>query len=239
MKKTLLITGALLALAASTAMAGGVNLSWNECGTFGTQNATFACTSNTGSNIAYVSYEPNIGVPDMVGNDVAVDLQSASASLDQWWQMFNAGSCRQTALSIDANFLANTNCTDFWANGQSGGIGSYVVNVNRARILIFLAVPGSAAAPVAPGTEYYSVKILIAHTKTVGTGACAGCTSPVCLVANIVQCDGNAGGNDFEKIQNPRDRNFVTYQGGAVTGGCPGATPTRSQTWGQVKALYR
>ncbi|MBI1796089.1 MAG: hypothetical protein HYR74_03445 [Candidatus Eisenbacteria bacterium] len=241
MKKTLLITGALLALAASTAMAGGVNLSWGDCGLAGTQNKAFACNSNTAApNIMVVSYEPNVGVPDMVGNDVAVDLQTASATLDQWWQMFNAGSCRATSLSSSADFTAGPfTCTDFWLGLASGGIGSYTVNVNRARILIFWAVPGASAGPVSPGTEYYSCKVTVNNAKSVGTGSCAGCASAVCVVANIVQCDGNAGGNDFEKIQNPRDRNFVTWQGGLVTGGCPGATPTQSRTWGQLKSLYR
>src|SRR6185503_5517810 len=59
MKKTLLITGALLALAASSAMAGGVNLSWTDCGAAGQQNRAFACTANTGNNTLVASFSPS------------------------------------------------------------------------------------------------------------------------------------------------------------------------------------
>ena len=52
MKKTILLCGALLALTASVASAAGLNFAWNNCygeGT-GTQNRSFLCNLNTGSN---------------------------------------------------------------------------------------------------------------------------------------------------------------------------------------------
>jgi hypothetical protein len=54
MKKTLILTGAVLALSASMAAAQGVNLSWNDCGTFGAASNTFTCNSNTGTPFAMV-----------------------------------------------------------------------------------------------------------------------------------------------------------------------------------------
>jgi len=235
MKKTLLITGVLLALAASTAMAGGVNLAWTDCGLNGQPTRAFACASNAGSNVLCVSYDPNVVMTNMVGNDIRVDLQSADATtLNNWWQMFNSGSCRAASISTNVVFGAAT-CADFWSAGGAGGIGSYTVSGNKASLLMFWAV--TTPGQVDPGTEYYSINVAINNAKTVGTGACTGCQTGVCLVANVVQLDGDS--NNLQKIENPRDANFVTWQGGAVVGGCPAAVPTQSRTWGQVKSLYR
>jgi hypothetical protein len=174
-------------------------------------------------------------MPNMVGNDIRVDLQSADATtLNNWWQMFNSGTCRATSVSTNVVFPTG-NCVDFWAAGGAGGIGSYNITANKASILMFWAVTGPGQ--VDPGTEYYSINVVVNNAKTVGTGACAGCLTGVCLVANVVQLDGDT--NNLQKIENPLVRNFVTWQGGAVTGGCPAAVPTQSKTWGQVKSLYR
>ena len=236
MKKSLVLCGFLVALTASSAMAGGVNLSWTDCGAAGTQDRAFACGANTGSNVLVVSYDPNVVMANMVGNDIRVDLQSADATtLNNWWQMFNAGTCRATSVSTNVVFSAAT-CADFWAAGGAGGIGSYNITGNKASLLMFWAVTGPGQ--VDPGTEYYSINISINNQKTVGTGACTGCATGVCLVANVVQLDGDT--NNLQKIENPRDRNWVTWNGGGgVVGGCPGTVPALNRTWGQVKSLYR
>ena len=250
MKKTLLISGVLLALAASTAMAGGVNMSWTACGASGAANRTFLCNNNTGAgttssapageNILVVSYQPNFGVPDMAGNDVRIDLQSADATtLNQWWQLFNAGSCRSSQPSVDVAGFQGT-CTNFWA-GQAaggGGVGSYTINGNKAALLIAWATP--EAGPVDNLTEYYSVNVRITDTKTVGSPSCTGCLTGVCLVCNVVSLSYGPSAALVQKIETPLVRNFVTWQGGAIAApGCPAAVPTQNRTWGQVKSLYR
>lgn len=243
MKKAILLAGALLALSASVAAAAGLNLSWNDCGTFGVQNKTFACNVNTGSDILWGSYIPPDGSTAITGNEMVLDLQSAAAVLPAWWQFKNTGSCRQTALSAAFAANASGNCGDYWSGQASGGLASYNLNVvpgatNRARILLVAAVDQALAAPVDGATEYYSFSLTMNHTKTVGTGACAGCTDGICIVLNEIKLTQPVGVGDY-RIQNPAVRNFVTYQGGAVSGGCPAATPARNTTWGQVKSLYR
>ena len=113
--------------------------------------------------------------------------------------------------------------------------------LNRARIIGSMAVASAFAGQCDPGTEYFSMIVRINAAKTVGTGLCAGCTDPVCVVLNeitITQPPGTPG--ESPKVTNPLGSNFVTWQGGAVGGaGCPGATPTINKTWGQVKSLYR
>jgi hypothetical protein len=83
---------------------------------------------------------------------------------------------------------------------------------------------------------------VINHAKTVGTGACAGCTVPMCIVfgsdrittpvaANNVLLTGGANGpSSF----------FATWQGptGPAPFGCPYPVPTLRSSWGAVKALY-
>src|SRR5438552_11145935 len=124
MKKMALISIIALTFGPSAAHAAGINLSWTDCGIFGTLNRTFACASNAGSNTLVVSYEPNAVMSNMVGNDVRIDLQSADATtLNNWWQLFNAGSCRSTQPTINVLFPGG-NCADFWNAGGSGGIGS-------------------------------------------------------------------------------------------------------------------
>src|SRR6266540_3909371 len=75
MKKTLVMTCALLALAAGLASAQtGVNLSWTDCGAAGIQNATFACTSNIGTNALIGSVLPPAGADQVNGMVGIVDL---------------------------------------------------------------------------------------------------------------------------------------------------------------------
>jgi len=246
MKKTLLITGALLALTASMVSAGGINLAWTDClGAGGVVNKNFACTSNTGNNDMYASFDPPITLTTVVGNNQILDLQSAAAVLPNWWQFKNVGTCRLA--SLQANSGPGT-CVDTWSGQGSPGIAAYFTNgnvpsmpLNRARIVGSMAVASAFASQTDPGTEYFSMVFRVNNAKTVGTGLCAGCLDPVCVVLNeisIAQPAGTPGGT--VKVTNPLVSNYVTWQGGAVGGpGCPGVTPTINKTWGQVKSLYR
>lgn len=244
MKKTLLLSGVLLAMTASVASAGGINLAWTDClGLGGVVNRNFACNTNTGNNDMFISFEPIATIPDVNGSNPIIDLQSASAVLPAWWQFKNAGTCR--LVSLAANSGVTGSCPDTWAGQGTAGIAAYFTNANvpamatnRARILGSISVPGGAAAQVDPGTEYYCLMIRVTNAKTVGTGLCAGCLDPVCLVLNEVLLTSNNSGDN--RLTNPITSNYVTWQGGVVSApGCPGATPTINKTWGQVKSLYR
>ncbi|MBI5170952.1 MAG: hypothetical protein HZA61_15790 [Candidatus Eisenbacteria bacterium] len=233
----------LLAFFASTATAAGINLSWNDCGESGVANKTFTCSSNTFVAGLYASYMPPPGTVAITGNEVLVDLQSAGATLPAWWQFKNVGACRQTALSVSADFTAGpTGCADYWSGLASGGVAAYTTPfnaiANRARLFIIYATPVALAMPMDDNTEYYSVRISFLGTKTVGPGACAGCIEPVCLVLNQIKLTQPAGVGDY-RLQNPLVRNFVTWQGGGPAFQCPGATPTRNTTWGSLKSQYR
>src|SRR5262245_62621393 len=104
MKKAILLCGMLLAISATTALAGGLNLRWTNClGDAGVQNLTFACNTDTGSRPLKGSFSIDADLAEVNGNELVFDISTASASLPDWWQFLNGGSCRQTALSIAAH----------------------------------------------------------------------------------------------------------------------------------------
>jgi hypothetical protein len=214
-------------------------------------NVNFACNLNTGSSVLVGTFELGAaGLLSTSGNEVVIDLAAAGATLPAWWQAVGASACRGPN-GISMNFVISplaANCAD-WANaGASGGIGAYNVGArgpNTARIVAAIAVPPSALQDLAGGQEYFSFNVLINHAKSVGTGSCAGCSTPVCIVFNSINLTTPILANNVKLTgpSNGTDANFCTWQGGAgvSTGGgsgCPQATPTKNATWGQVKAHY-
>ena len=261
MKKVTMLCGLLLALSATIASASGVGLKWDACATDGGMtNKVFACNVNTGSNalVGTFTLDPaGPGLANVSGNEVIIDLASAGATLPAWWQMFKAGTCRNSSLTM--NFVISpsaTNCAD-WALGFSaGGIGAYNIGQrgpNTSRIIAALAVPPSALQNLVGGQEYFSFNVLINNLKSVGTGSCGGCMTPVCIVFNSVNLTTPILANNVKLSgpENGTDSDFATWQGGGgivvnppppgspPVSGCPQATPTKNATWSQVKALYR
>jgi hypothetical protein len=254
MKKVTLLCGLLLALTATLASAApGTNIRWgpNCFGDNGLANKTFACNTNTGSNTLTLSFETGEDILASSGQEVVVDLASADPTLPAWWQFKNTGTCRIGALALNTVPSAGPVCTDWAINGPAtGGLGAYDIGgtagANTARIKIAIAVAAAALADLTAGTEYFSCNIVISNQKTVGTGACAGCSVPVCIVFNSIKATTQIAANDrlFFGPTNGTDSNFCTWQGGAGvnTGrgsGCPAATPNRNKSWSQVKSLYR
>lgn len=254
MKKALLITGALVALTASQAFAvGGLNLSWTDCGAFGTAGKTFLCNNNSGVDQLVGSFSGvSCGLDSLNGEEAVVDLQFSGATVPAWWA-FLGTNCRSTAMSADYNFLTNFNCADYWAGGASGGVVYQLPPAtsapNRSRIKLVCAIPGTAAGPWNSKQETYAWRVTITHAKSAFTGACAGCLDGACIVFNSLRLTQNPGANypgsptciaggGAKVITNPLDRNFVTWQAGVPLCGNT-VTPTKNATWGQVKSLYR
>jgi len=241
-----------LAFLASTAHAGaGVNLRWQNClGDGGTPDRSFACDTNSGANVLVSSFELAQPILQASGNEIVIDLASAGPALPSWWAFKNVGTCRQTSMSMSAvGSQTAIACAD-WASGKaSGGVGAYFIGQfgpTTARLVMATAVPASALADLVLGQEYFSNSIIISNAKTVGDGACAGCTTPVCLVFHSLKVTTQVAANDrtLTTPTNGTDSFYATWQGGAgarsrLGTGCPAATPTREATWGAVKSLYR
>lgn len=246
MKKTLVICSALLALTASLAFAqggGGINLAWDDCYPNGHVDKTFACNTNSGVETMYGSFLPPHNVLKLTGNEMVLHFLGATPTLPAWWQFKYTGSCRTTAASASFSFLSGPyTCVDYTVGGASGSIASYVTpwtSAADARMKLVWAVASSAAGPVDFGTEYYSFALTISNAKTVGTGLCAGCSTPLCIVLdsiNLTQPVGAQYQNKFMYV--PAPRQHVTWQGGTGVP-CPAGTPTKAATWGSLKSLYR
>jgi hypothetical protein len=191
-------------------------------------------------------------MPQVVGTEIVLQLAADSPTLPAWWQLTNTGSCRQSALSAPS-FAdpSNSVCVDWAADQALNAIGAYCTvdhpcigappGANTAVIKVINAVPPYAAQDLEAAVEYYDFTLNISNQKTIGTGSCAGCNVPVCIVLNSINvvAQGNAE-QRFISTSTAPGSNFVTWQGGGggITG-CPAATPTRRSTWGAVKTLYR
>jgi hypothetical protein len=238
-------------LGASSALAGGVNLAWLNClGDGGAQNRAFACNANTGSNLLVTSFILDADLADVSGNELVLDVLSTSDPVPAWWEFRAPVNCRSASLGVNTVFTDNI-CLD-WAAGQAaGGVGSYTGDLGGAdgwsidpsvltrhrRLKIAIAVPPTALAALVANQEYYSTNITINNAKTVGTGACAGCTDPVCIVFNSVKVTTPVAANDVViGAPNTAGSNIVTWQ--AAVADCQ-LVPTRNTTWGAVKSLYR
>jgi hypothetical protein len=252
MKKVSLLCGMLLALIASVAAAGeGTNLRWNAClGDGGSINRNFACNTNSQNHVLVGGFELAAGMLDVSGNEIVVDIASASPNLPAWWHFRNAGTCRQSALTFNTTIDGGAMVCADWGSGLSvGGVGAYNIGVrgpNTSRIVAATAVPPSALAALSAGQEYFSFNVVFTSAKTVGDGRCAGCEDPVCIVFNSINLTTPVAANNRKLIgpANGFDSDFATWQGGGgviVQGvpGCGAATPTRNVTWGSVKSLYR
>ena len=239
-----MITGvslvAAMLLTASSAMAAGLNLAWTLCHTDGgANNKTLACANNLSAPGTIVgSFNTDTDILAATGIEFIVDLIANDVTLPQWWLT----SC-QARFSVNSTVGTATNCFD-WATGTAaGGLAAYTPNyqygVNTARIFGAFAVPPAGvdvvALPAATG-EYFAFNIVMNAAKTSGTGNCAGCLTPVCLVFNnLKMVKGTQDGVILGTPETPGS-NVITWQGAGAN--CA-AVPTKNQTWSQVKALYR
>jgi hypothetical protein len=249
----------LLASASTTGLAAdGLNLSWDSCygeGT-GVQNRRFACDTNAGRERLTGSFRLDTDASDVSAMDGSLHVIAGSDQLPDWWQFRNPGTCRRLSISLDETTDPDWQVCQPWAPTGSGmTVTNYCTNSfpcrgltysdNDARIFFVGGIPISLPVSLSAGIEYFVFNLYINHANTVGTGGCAGCAVPVCILFDSVQI-----GRVFEledrllTLPASPGSNVVTWQGGAVpitgqTATCPAATPARNSTWGGVKSLYR
>ena len=110
----------------SVAIAGGpgVNIRWDNCfDDGGLMNKTFACNTNAGQEQLVVSFVLAEPMLDVSGQEIVVDIRSASATLPAWWAFKNAGTCRTASLTFTVGAVGSeVNCTE-WSGGAAAEIG--------------------------------------------------------------------------------------------------------------------
>lgn len=227
--------------ACAPAHAAGINLSWDDCGSAGFMEKTWACNVNIGAPFSMLgSYIPPDGITEFLGLSAQVDVCTMTPTFIDWWA-HGTGRCRSTTgFSVNFDFTSQpTSCTDVFF-GQAAGGYAYDVSfgdIDRARIRIQCAVPFDNRVALDATTEYDAFRINLGRSKSAGTGSCAGCTAHACIILNSIQLfQPPALANDPE-LYGPIDRNFVLWQGSLP--GCPFIVPVRATSWGRVKNLYR
>lgn len=227
------------------AEAAGVNLAWSAClPEGGLTNRNFGCGTNSGTNVMVASFVLSADQQLCTGIEATVEITASADSLPNWWQFFNSAACRQTALSTAFDFSSDpgTSCTDMRSGQAVGGIGAYHTywtspqvpsgQPNQARVRLAAAVPSTSPLQLVAETEYYAFKLLVSNAKTVGSGSCGGCQTPVCVLLseiNVVQADGQ-----HESMTGPAASNLVTWQAAM---NCPGGMAQQNLTWGQIRSI--
>ncbi|HYM81963.1 MAG TPA: hypothetical protein VEY91_11225 [Candidatus Limnocylindria bacterium] len=261
MRRTLVLSGALLMLSAPLGIAqprGDLTLGWSNCRVsgFGADAKTFACNTNSNApadvhNLigAFIAAP---GVVALYGADMRVDIYQA-AGITSWWQHTGppgGSACRSGSnLSLDfTNVLGAACANEYWTSIPGGPISGHSYTwpdgpASNASLRMVVAVDNGAASAVPPGVETYLFTAQIRNGLTVGAGACGGCNVPACISFNRAEML-QSNGDDFVitesfqqgPAQTPLSNNAVAWQ--AVTG-CDMVTPVQNKTWGSIKALYR
>jgi hypothetical protein len=174
-----------------------------------------------------------------------VDITADADSLPAWWRFEGTNVCR-LGLSSSFSFASdpNTQCVDAFGSQATGGIGGYHTfwtapqvpggDPATAQALLVAAVPQAMAQAFTAGTEYYGFKLALSSIKTVGSGACSGCATPVCITLSqikVVKSD-----NTAQLLTELVVANTATWQSAEQ---CPGALAPENVTWGQIRSVLR
>jgi len=245
----ILVAAAPLLLGAAPAWASGINLAWNDCpgGATYSLTQTFACNTNAGIHTLVGSFVAPAGVEMMSANENVIDMQTGGAQLSAWWT-YGTGQCR-AASSLQGNFdftAGPFTCYDYWQGGAIGALSWSMpaASTNRCRIKGVFALPSGDAriTSIPDGTHVSSFKANINNAKSTGLGTCGGCSDEACIVLNTIIINQPAPQPPRIPLTNPVTVQYVTWQGWSTfdpANSCPNVTPTRSRTWGSIKALYR
>ena len=209
---------------------GGLDLAWGDCyGAGGSSLTTFACNTNTGTHEPLVGSvvlpsEPALTHVTGIEAEVYV-IGPPGAPLADWFRFDRAG-CRSGALVTSGT---GGEVCPAPTPGLAWLVGVYpsYESENVLRLVFYLIDP-SHDIVWEPGAELELFRLLIGHQKTVGTGACAGCSSPVDFLFNSVkiyqggmtECMPDLAGKNV-LIQRPDASNFAFYQ--SPVSGVPGS----------------
>jgi hypothetical protein len=249
------IPSAAVALAAVLAMTGagasplaaaeGLFLTWADCALGNvSHNANSVCMSNLGSNDLYVAFRMPFPVDSVIGIELVVDVQHATASLPDWWR-FDPTRCRANQLVADFDFSLNPFCVDMWVDTPAGGLVDYTVGQPRglpsqARIRVAGSLLPQNPRQLNDSDMYYGARLSLRNGNTAPPQTvCFGCSGSACLVLNsiLVRRLPGAPGGDVTLVEpGAGNANFATWQG--TTADCF-QVPVRNRTWGQIKSLYR
>ena len=226
--------------ATSASASAGVNLRWDACfADSGASNRTFTC--NSGTNVIVGSFVLGADLLLVSGVEIVIDIATAGATLPAWWQFKSVGTCRQASLALNPTIsLAAVNCLDWASGAAAGGLAAYNfghAGPKTARLIGGFAVPASSLADLFAGQEYFAFNALISNSRTVGTGACAGCSTGADIVCNSIKvATPPVAGQPSRDVTlfgptNGTDSHIALWQGGS-------SVPTHTTKWSALKTIY-
>jgi len=219
-----LALGLVLLPSASSVRAAGLNLAWDKCLSEGGGIAkTFDCGSNQGYAGIVGSFIPSQPHPRLVAFEVKLDVQSQTRTLPAWWQLFNSGSCRESASG----------------NPQPPG---FQAGPNTARMVMGAAL--MYPKNLSPGMEYYAFRLRLQYESSSGGGACEGCNTPVCLTLSEVAVYDESAEPLNDQPSHPPAPEIISQQAQTSKiswqdNGINCQSVVKNKTWGQLKSLYR
>lgn len=245
MRRLILALSLLAAFAVpSSAQSYGVSsLAWSDCGAAGVSARTFACNTNTGSEQLVVSFRPPAGVTDAFEYDADLIVGVIDfTTVPDWWNFLTPSGCRRTSVTVSANLsFPSGACEDPWT-----GLAFALVSASplittgggamvRERLHVTVALPNASPVPLDPATDYYGLRMSISHAKTTGTGACTGCSQPMCITLGSTSLLTNPA-NPQQLVFSQTPIHSVSWNGGQT---CDRLVAVKNRTWGALKTLYR
>jgi hypothetical protein len=233
---------ALLLTSGDVARAGtpGVNLSWSGCALDAASGQRcFTCDGKAGAPfVIQGTFRPLSSIPDFAATSTLVDVEfdQGTTQIPDFWKMAT-GDCDAQAITMrdptttDACALPNI----FSPGSTGGGVSVSYPTAYRLRFRFDWAVADTASPPIVSGKLYPAFAGVIDADLGVASG-CAGCAVSASLQILQVEVFGYGAG-EHETITVQDQRNGVLWQ--AATGIPCTSVPTRTTTWGAVKALYR
>jgi hypothetical protein len=227
MKKSLLLTGVLLALTASMASAqGGISLAWNTClPNGGAINRAAVCDESGVNSDLHATFRPGGDYPNFTSLDATLTVTAPDGSLPDYWR-FDQG-CRGSSIVVATGAGANAaNCPSPWTGQTLALTPNYTVTPSS--ITIRFAI-GSTSTTNLTDRPYHAFRIRLDDTGA--GGGCPGCNEPVCIQLNQIT-------TETEPPTAPRTLTspdaVVSWNGANCM-----ITPTQNKSWGQIKALFR
>src|SRR5262249_20837927 len=179
-----------LLLATSAARAGTMNLRWSACfGDGGTVNRAFACDTNLGSEqllATFILSAPVDSVQQLVG---IVRFAFAGTTIPTWWEFGSGGQCRSSSLATSVNLPAGSISGIDYADGARDTQYLYQPGFafNTTQLVVYSPFIPQGVFDLVAGQEYLAFTVVINHQRTVGAGACGGCSVGVCMAFGNMQ----------------------------------------------------
>lgn len=226
-----------------------LGLAWNDCYTGGgLDNKNDACNLDFTFHQLVVSVFPDAPIEGITGVTGVIEVHFDAADVPDFWELWPGGT-REGALLIDA-FASSPppGCTEPWSqSGSQVGTVAVALSATRpdiARIVWTVNVPSPVTIDPAGAAEW-SLGALRFNRS--GSTTVAGCELPACLLfTRITFMRAQEVGGDLVVCgTGPLDR--VSWQGGppgcwwgiVPEEECTAPTPSREDSWGRLKQIYR